>query len=459
MNMPRIEITRRGLGTLLLCGALAATAIADRVYVITDLGVLNERSSGGSMINEMEQVVGASAMTGGNWELPDGSMYSEAWIAHGFVWTDGSMLDLGTIESDPPEGEFPRPAITGVDINNSGQAVGIYTAMSGWPWAFVWLPEPAYGLPAGMAALPRLAEGEELSRAFSINDAGQIVGESRPEGSIGVRAVRWDCVDDVWQITDLGSLDDNPDSTARAYDINALGQIVGQSNNIDEHNGLEPFLYLPEPAYGLPAGMNAIATFYPSGEGVAINDLGQIAGQTGPQFPWLWLPEPAYGLPAGQNILPEFPIEGELITAVTDINNRGQIVGWVRYENEADGMDVRGWIWEKGEYTLLDDVLPAASPWFKVSRAYGINDKGQITGEIKGPYEFQDLTMPHAMILTPALLGDTDNDGDVDLADLSILLTNYGSTEASFWDGDMDGDGKISLSDLVALLASYGSTD
>ena len=459
MNVQRISLARRGLGVLLICGALVATADADRVYLITDLGTLTDRNSGGSMINEMEQVVGGSAISGGYWELPDGTAYAEAWVPHAFVWTDGVMTDLGTIEPDPAPGVFPRPGAMGVDINNLGQAVGIYDAMSGWPWAFIWLPEPAYGLPAGMSMLPRLAESQELARAFSINDSGQIVGESRPENSVGVRAVRWDCVDGEWQVTDLGSLDGNPEATARAYDINALGQIVGQSNNLPVHNQLEPFLYLPEPAYGLPAGMNAIATFIPSGEGVAINDLGQIAGQTGPMYPWLWLPEPAYGLPAGQNILPEFPIEGELITAVTDINNRGQIVGWVRYEDPIDGMEVRGWLWENGEYTLLDDVIPAASPWRKVMRAYGINDAGQITGEIRGPFEYQDLTMSHAMILTPVLLGDVDGDHDVDLSDLAVLLGNYGMTGAEYSDGDLDGDGVIGLNDLAAMLGAFGSTD
>jgi hypothetical protein len=55
-------------------------------------------------------------------------------------------------------------------------------------------------------------------------------------------------------------------------------------------------------------------------------------------------------------------------------------------------------------------------------------------------------------------VGDLDNDGDVDLADLAALLTHYGTTsEATFYDGDLDNDGDVDLADLAALLGAYGT--
>jgi hypothetical protein len=55
--------------------------------------------------------------------------------------------------------------------------------------------------------------------------------------------------------------------------------------------------------------------------------------------------------------------------------------------------------------------------------------------------------------------GDLDGDRDIDLADLSALLANYGMTGgAEYEDGDLDGDGDVDLSDLSALLAVYGTT-
>ncbi len=54
--------------------------------------------------------------------------------------------------------------------------------------------------------------------------------------------------------------------------------------------------------------------------------------------------------------------------------------------------------------------------------------------------------------------GDLDADGDVDLSDLAILLSNYGTTSgANRFDGDFDGDGDVDLSDLATLLSVYGS--
>ena len=50
-------------------------------------------------------------------------------------------------------------------------------------------------------------------------------------------------------------------------------------------------------------------------------------------------------------------------------------------------------------------------------------------------------------------VGDLDHDGDVDLADLAILLSCF-AEEAC---GDVDGDGTTDLADLALLLANFGS--
>jgi hypothetical protein len=55
------------------------------------------------------------------------------------------------------------------------------------------------------------------------------------------------------------------------------------------------------------------------------------------------------------------------------------------------------------------------------------------------------------------LPGDLDGDGSVSLDDLTILLSNYGTTSgATFAQGDADGDGDVDLNDLTAMLSRFG---
>jgi len=57
----------------------------------------------------------------------------------------------------------------------------------------------------------------------------------------------------------------------------------------------------------------------------------------------------------------------------------------------------------------------------------------------------------------PSCPGDLDGDLDVDLADLSLLLGDYGASGADL-PGDLDGDGTVALTDLSLLLGAFGTT-
>jgi hypothetical protein len=54
------------------------------------------------------------------------------------------------------------------------------------------------------------------------------------------------------------------------------------------------------------------------------------------------------------------------------------------------------------------------------------------------------------------LLGDADRDGDVDLDDLTLLGTNFGSAGA-WGSGDFDGNGLVDLDDLTILGTNFGT--
>lgn len=53
---------------------------------------------------------------------------------------------------------------------------------------------------------------------------------------------------------------------------------------------------------------------------------------------------------------------------------------------------------------------------------------------------------------------DLNYDGLINIADLSILLSNFGTMNgAAHGDGDIDGDGDVDIGDLSALLSVYGT--
>jgi hypothetical protein len=53
-------------------------------------------------------------------------------------------------------------------------------------------------------------------------------------------------------------------------------------------------------------------------------------------------------------------------------------------------------------------------------------------------------------------VGDLDGDGDTDLADLGILLADFGCAPPGPCAGDINGDGRTRLADLEILLADFG---
>ena len=55
--------------------------------------------------------------------------------------------------------------------------------------------------------------------------------------------------------------------------------------------------------------------------------------------------------------------------------------------------------------------------------------------------------------------GDANGDGQVDINDLTIVLTNYGQIAGMAWSqGDFTGDGAVDMDDLTIVLANFGET-
>jgi uncharacterized repeat protein (TIGR03803 family) len=57
-----------------------------------------------------------------------------------------------------------------------------------------------------------------------------------------------------------------------------------------------------------------------------------------------------------------------------------------------------------------------------------------------------------------AMPGDANNDGTVDINDLTIVLANYNQTGMTWSQGEFTGDGTVDINDLTIVLANYNTT-
>jgi hypothetical protein len=85
----------------------------------------------------------------------------------------------------------------------------------------------------------------------------------------------------------------------------------------------------------------------------------------------------------------------------------------------------------------------------------GSTPTGQITN-------FNDVHFSGVQLLAqlpPALMpGDANGDGTVDIADLSVLLSNYDKTSMTWQQGDFDGNANVDIQDLSKILTNYDKT-
>lgn len=221
-----------------LFGLSAEQALAQRPYLITDLGTLGGTYSAALGINDAGQIVGSSMTAVGaqraflhsggvmydlNSLIPDGS----GWllIAATGINDNGQIVGTGFINSRPssflltPQGQTYSvtdlgDAFTFTDINNSGQMLCWSYNDRGGLSAYYY----SDGTVTDLGAL-----GGDQSQGFSISNSGQAVGWSITGGGTIHAFLHSGGV-----MNDLGTLG-GPWSAA--YGINDSGQVVGSSLN------------------------------------------------------------------------------------------------------------------------------------------------------------------------------------------------------------------------------------
>jgi probable HAF family extracellular repeat protein len=326
-------------------------------------------------------------------------------------------IDLGVV----PGWTFSRA----VDVNDKRQVTGFLGDDSGY-MAFVWLPRPELGLPAGMSVLGTLPLGDHYgSRASGINDCGQIVGIT--SGGTVPRGFLWQ----EGVMDDLGALEGLGSPWCGAAAINRKGTIVGSSGVMSINSTVHAFatrVRCGDRPDGELVDLGSLSGHWSWAAGV--NDKDQIVGATSLRLPpgdviaAPFFHDPSDGsvdLPMLAGLGPGaidsgraqaindrgvivgscLSVRGNRITerAVlwrrtrdgwsttelgtfpgkprnfpTDIDERDRVVGFAIANGE---LEATAYLWIDGVFHALDDLLVTSQP-IRIVETGGINDRGDI---------------------------------------------------------------------------------
>ena len=255
--------------------------------------------------------------------------------------------------------------------------------------------------------------------------------------------------------------------TAFVKDINDCGEVVG-TRIVPETGATVGFLWLPRPAYELSAGFHNLTELGGIPQAInieAINNRGEFAGHLrgsdNKNHLFLWLPNAAYGLPAGFSEL--LDVDCLLGCVVADMNDQGQIVGRVDAKHWRWGSsgslkyEYHGFLWAEGNFiqlpSLADKYEYSTVSWFaewynfywhpfQSSQARSINEKGEIVGlascgsQIK-PDGSGELHREHQIVTCQrAVRWTADGGGPIDLGFVGAYQKELGA----FHNGDTGPD-------------------
>jgi 1,4-alpha-glucan branching enzyme len=155
------------------------------------------------------------------------------------------------------------------------------------------------------------------------------------------------------------------------------------------------------------------------------------------------------------------------------VNEGGNVIAYHRWDLSGNEIVVVA-NFSNNNYTNYQLGFPYDGVWYELLNSQaleydgnGMGNGGSVTttgGAYDGFPQSAFLTIPQMGLLVlryndapgEPCPEDIDGNGQIDLADLSALLTNYGLSGAGL-EGDIDGDNDVDLADLSALLSAFGT--
>ncbi len=328
-------------------------------YYMVDLGTLGGTASAANSVNNRGWIAGLSKLAGDT-------------KVHAILWVDGKKVNLGTLGG-------PNSAVGWPVKNVRGELAGFSDVAQTDPLAENFCGFGSPNLCAGFTwknnvLTPLTTLGGNNSFAAAVNDAGQVVGfaETAARASTCGAPQVLDYYATIWRPDGhprvLPPL--NGDTVSQAVAINNAGAAVGASGPCGPPNNI---------GYGTAHALLWRSSGQPTDLGTlggttaniatAINDKGEIVGQSA------LTGNPTYHAFRWNGAMMDLgTLPGDTLSEALGLNNKKQIVG---YSCGASGC--RGFIWQNGAMTDLNLLVPHSHLY--VMSAGDINDSGWIVGQ------------------------------------------------------------------------------